>query len=147
VGRTTTLYSETADAVARAEDQGDLDFGGGPSLYVDKAALALGLLSEKRGLRRGLMYEPCLDIGDADIRFFSPDDTIALHRTLTANAVVQQFDNDFYAELVAAKVYPFRENDPDYETARDYLISHVSHLEIFLADVVKSHQGMISVTA
>lgn len=147
MGRTTNLYDESVETVIAAEESDELDFGGGASLYLDKSGFGLGFLSDVMGARRGLMYEPCLVLGDAEVRFFMPEDVADLQRCLTVAAITRQLDRNKYEAMTSARVYPFDANDLDYEFALIYLVSYVEQMEKFLKSIVANGRAIVSVTS
>ena len=144
MGTSTTLYAEDGGVIAAFEAEGALDFGEGPSLFLDKAAPILSLLLGADTGRNELHYSDCQSEGDACFRGLAPDDVkMLLQRcsggTIAANLAAIDWDKE-----VADRVYPFGAQDKKAD-CQAYFLEHGAALQEFLAAAVQAEHGIMSV--
>ena len=142
MGVRTTLYAETPDIVSGVKSGSSLAFGGGPSLDLDKAAPGLAHFVGPVEGCPSLVFEPCPDVGGAEVRCFLPPEVCALHEHLSLAELSSRMDSS-YGETIA--FYPLQGEVLDNDMI-DYLLSHARRLDLFLAEAANAARGMISVT-
>lgn len=124
----------------------DLSFDTRSSVGLDKAMPVLSYLIGSDAGERSLYYSECLELGDAALRGFLPEDAVMFLRRIQDKTVSKRLaDVDWQAEI-AGQVYPFRQDDTKQEC-----VSYISHfekaMETYLARLVERGHGMITVEA
>jgi hypothetical protein len=148
MGRRTTFYSESPETVAEAENGEIPNFGGGPSVGLDKSVPSLDFFSGGCRTWRGLAYNDCFEMGDFEIRFFSPEAVLDMDSRVSPDALAEAITPDSFAKMLLSDVYPFDPIDRDgYDSARAYVLEYAQVFDEFRRDVIGKGFGLISVTA
>jgi hypothetical protein len=127
-------------------EAGDLDFDTQEPTSLDKAAPILSYLIGADAGKRPLYYAECVEMGDAALRGFVPEDAeMFLRRMQDKTLATRLAEVDWQAEI-AGKVYPFAKDDSKQDFTR-YISGYAEIFESALARLVAQGRGMITVEA
>lgn len=118
-------------------------------LDIDKAWCGIDHLLKKYHPARpsGFLTVQGKDVGKIDLgygpaRYFYPSETVPIHQMLQGVSFERLRDGATVVDLVAAKVYPFYE-DQSEEDVFVYLQDHWTALTQFIARTVKQNRGLM----
>lgn len=144
MGIRTVLYAVRAEAVAAAENDGDLGFDVSHSLDIDRAAPMLDyLMGTDIGARR-LNGDEVIEEGGAEFRCFAPQDIDAIAKNIKDNELAKAWQGLDWDAVIEARVYPYDKlSTKDRETAS--IIDYAVQFEAFVSELSLDGFGMISV--
>ncbi len=144
MGVQTTLYIESREVIAAFDQDNALDFGAGEALELDKAMPVLGYLISADAEMKNFYYTDYLEIGDAALRSFSPENVQMFLRRLTDNVLVKNLASIDWEAEVAGYIYPFDKKDKKSD-CENYIFEYGSRLQDFLTIAVSQENGIMSV--
>ncbi|WP_299873045.1 hypothetical protein [uncultured Sulfitobacter sp.] len=146
MGIRTTLYSVDRDAVVSFIEAEDTDFDLQDPTELDRAVPVLSYLIGADAGRRPLYCSECLDLGDAALRGFMPEDAaMFLRRMQDCPPSERLAEVDWQSEIVG-KISPFADGDTKEDGIR-YIGPYAEVFESGLERLVAQGRGMITVEA
>ncbi|WP_299771612.1 hypothetical protein [uncultured Tateyamaria sp.] len=144
MGIRTTLYSVSREMALALINDGDPGFEADAQLDLDKSAPVLGHLIGADPGRRGLYTSDCIEIADAALRGFLPEDVAMLLRRMKDVPVMERLASADWDAEIAGKIYPF-ETGTNPSDGAQYIQQFVQGFEDFVAGLVDQERGMITV--
>ena len=143
MGIRTTLYGVEPEVALRVIEKDVMDFDTQESFHLDTSAHALDRLIGADAGKRSLHYLDCLEVGDAAMRGFGPDDVAMLLRRVKESLVPQDVTEPGAGHGTVAHDTPFGAGVVSADRAVS-LCRLAQALEGYLTRLVAEARGMVS---